>query len=400
MLYGLCMVTSIVLSMMLSFAPSARAESWVVLVQAKDKVSPTLVEAVQKSAKKSVMRLNKRNKWVNPPEVALDEMVMAAGCAQWDLQCAGTVAGMLGATRALVVELSTLGDGVQTTLSVVNKSGRKIRSAEATLLADRLEDDIPFFVQSMLAKKPATRLSLESEPKGATVYIDGKKKGLTPLMLENVIKAGKHTIKLKLKDQDVVEKKLMVAVGTQTTFKHTYPAKEPKVAQTDPKGTSGSTGSTGTTSTAPDETTGGETSSGTSGSTSTGSTGTGSTTETEERVIGVVPPPEDEGGMPMLMFAGIGVGAAGVVTMVSAGAIYAGLWTYRESICVPNSTDGEGKCTLQSSDPNQTDHFSRVELNNGTLETARYAIIAAEVIGAGLVIGGVALATTAIVLDE
>ncbi|MCP4501691.1 MAG: hypothetical protein GY822_17160 [Deltaproteobacteria bacterium] len=147
------MLSTLVFSVVLSFSPAARAESWVVLVQAKDKVAPKLVTAVQNAAKENIKKTNRRNKWINPPEASLDDVMMAIGCGDWGTQCAGAVANMMGATRALVVELAPFGDGVQARLAIVNNKGRALRSAQATMVQERLQDDLPFFIRSMMAKK-------------------------------------------------------------------------------------------------------------------------------------------------------------------------------------------------------------------------------------------------------
>ena len=56
---------------------------------------------------------------------------------------------------------------------------------------------------------PLGGLSISSIPEGATVYVDGVKKGITPIVLENV-KVGSHTVKLKLTDYEILKQNVYV----------------------------------------------------------------------------------------------------------------------------------------------------------------------------------------------
>ena len=63
--------------------------------------------------------------------------------------------------------------------------------------------------------KSLCNLSVNSTPDGATVFVDGKEKGVTPLRLENIEK-GLHTVKLTKNCFSVAEKKVDITASEKT----------------------------------------------------------------------------------------------------------------------------------------------------------------------------------------
>ena len=63
--------------------------------------------------------------------------------------------------------------------------------------------------------KSLCNLSVNSTPDGATVFVDGKEKGVTPLHLENIEK-GLHTVKLTKNCFSVAEKKVDITASEKT----------------------------------------------------------------------------------------------------------------------------------------------------------------------------------------
>jgi len=65
------------------------------------------------------------------------------------------------------------------------------------------------FVAAKEALIPKGSLSIDSDPSGASVYIDGKKKGETPLDISE-LKAAEYTVKLELDEYETLQKKVAV----------------------------------------------------------------------------------------------------------------------------------------------------------------------------------------------
>jgi hypothetical protein len=65
------------------------------------------------------------------------------------------------------------------------------------------------FVAAKEALIPKGSLSIDSDPAGASVYINGEKKGATPLDI-SALQAAEYTIKLELNEYETLEKKVLV----------------------------------------------------------------------------------------------------------------------------------------------------------------------------------------------
>lgn len=63
------------------------------------------------------------------------------------------------------------------------------------------------FVAAKEALIPKGSLSIDSEPSGASVYIDGERKGKTPLKISE-LRAAEHTIKLELDEYEILQKEI------------------------------------------------------------------------------------------------------------------------------------------------------------------------------------------------
>ena len=70
-------------------------------------------------------------------------------------------------------------------------------------------------VRCELAMKPA-RLTVESEPQGAEIFLNGEKRGVTPCVIEN-LSAGSYLVRAALPLHEAVEREIKLVAGSRET---------------------------------------------------------------------------------------------------------------------------------------------------------------------------------------
>ncbi|MCP4501690.1 MAG: PEGA domain-containing protein [Deltaproteobacteria bacterium] len=186
---------------------------------------------------------------------------------------------------------------------------------------------------------------MESVPPGATVYIDGKKRGVTPLTLENKEKPGEHSLRWELKGFEPLEKKVVAAIGARTLVKHSL-APLAKETSPDEDAITDDPSTTKDPESEPDT--------------------KDNPTESQETIGGITPGAtsveDDAGGLPILTFSGVGVAASGAAIMSPAGMVYATLYLLRQNLCDP-SLDG---CQAKVEESEHQSHLDRVNHSTKT----------------------------------
>jgi hypothetical protein len=199
---------------------AAKPVPWVVLVRndgaAPASWSESLQEAARAAGEGTAVRV------LPAPAISPEEASLTLGCGGFTSSCAGKIAGTLGAQVALVVELKAGdGDGPVLTTSVVSSSGSLVRPAETAELPDRGELGLKvarrYVVAAIRGSKP-TIVVVTTDTPGATVLIDGARRGRTPLTLVDEVPPGEHKLHVSLDGRAPITKAMDIKVGQTHRF--------------------------------------------------------------------------------------------------------------------------------------------------------------------------------------
>jgi hypothetical protein len=204
----------------------AADKKFVVLVRLEPTVPAAWEKEIQDVAQMAAMQKDGLE-WMAPPQVSLEESRTLLGCQSYDANCIAQIADTLGAARALYVEI-TAKEGKPTMLGLVavtvktpNKSQwRQVELPDvdvAGLAATKA------FVRGEVLEQPATVLVVTSDVVGASITIDGKPAGVTPLTIEDA-KIGSHDVQVEKAGYQPVMRRVEVQKGRLVHLQVPLPA--------------------------------------------------------------------------------------------------------------------------------------------------------------------------------
>ena len=226
------MVTVVALAVALAANPALAKKKttdkkFVVLVRLEQTVPATWEKEIQDVAQAAAAQKHGLE-WMAPPQVSLEESRTLLGCQSYDAACISQIADTLGAARALYVEV-TAHEGKPTMLGLVVVTVKTPGKAQwrqvelpdvdvAGLAATKA------FVRGEVMEQPATVLVVTSDVVGASITIDGKVAGVTPLALTEDVKTGIHEISVEKAGFQPVMRRIDVQKSRLTHMQVPLPA--------------------------------------------------------------------------------------------------------------------------------------------------------------------------------
>lgn len=350
--------------------PKTKAR-WVTLVHATGNVPTSWSVALRTAAETA----DASRTWMPPPSLALEELQLTLGCATWGPACAGQAASLLGADKALTIDLTERGGAVVLAIGAVSRTGAvvgEVARAELSVDAGGQKLAEAWVAGAVRGTRP-TMVTFTSDLPGTEVLIDGQPRGVTPLTLIDVLTPGAHVVLLRREGRAPLSKTINVAAGVLQR-EHLPLAAGPAM-------------------------------------TSTPTVGEGPPTPLP------MPAPSSDGGLPPMALVGFGLGGAGVVAgVVGVGLAAVSLAAYDEIILttsdgkpgtrvgICDNGDGTfgapGSCDVGMTGEQVRVSFTAIDsYRQSQLETANLGLVLA---GAGLLVGatGVALGFGALTGEE
>lgn len=137
--------------------------------------------------------------WKDPPQISIDELILALNCSNMDETCLKRAADNLK-TDAVVFVASRAGTaGPEVLLTLVHVRPARPTKTQAVPLKDPVTtvNEVRQAARALLGPVKPTRLAVGSSPAGAEVLLDGKPAGVTPLVLTD-IPEGPHALVLRM----------------------------------------------------------------------------------------------------------------------------------------------------------------------------------------------------------
>jgi hypothetical protein len=166
------------------------------------------------------------------PEGSIIDIMFDAECIEPDVDCLKTIGAANGAEQVLFYEVEAVGPNHQLRLRVIDvKKGKAIGDEKATSSSiDRLPSEVAAPAEKLFGKKPKVKptapaevkVSVTSEPTGATAYVNDAVVGATPVEFQRP--AGTYSIRLSktgyddaIREIEVKDKELKLSVSLQET---------------------------------------------------------------------------------------------------------------------------------------------------------------------------------------
>jgi len=142
--------------------------------------------------------------------LGLERQKELLGCE--DVTCVAEIGGALGVEWLLLGTVSRLGNEIIVSLKLADTKGMDIQRSESRTIDQETQYEAA--VQKALDKILGSgSLTVVSDPAGATVVLDGKGRGSSPLTL-GTIPAGRHQLRLELDDHESHEVAVLVRKGS------------------------------------------------------------------------------------------------------------------------------------------------------------------------------------------
>jgi hypothetical protein len=189
-----------------------KADTWVALVHTTGDVPAGWAGALRSAAES----VTDQRTWLPPPELSLDEIQLTLGCAAWGPACAGQATALIGATNALVIEVTRDQHGVVVQIDGVSGTGAVVGDGERVEVAasdDGLAIASAWVVGAVRGARP-TVLVVTSDLDGTEVVLDNAPVGVTPLTLVNRVSPGEHTVLLRRDSRAPLSRSIVVQPGT------------------------------------------------------------------------------------------------------------------------------------------------------------------------------------------
>jgi len=208
---------------------AAKPVPWVVLVRSDGAEPAAWSEALQSAAREAADGTSVRV--VPPPAISLDEVQLTLGCGSWSNTCAGRVAGTMNAGVALVVELAKAqSEDEQIAWTVVSAAGNVIRERQTATLPDRGDAGLQAaqrYVAAAIRGARPTVVIVTADLPGAEVFVDGSRRGATPLTLIDDVTPGPHEIRVTYEARAPATRKVEVKAGATNRYELVLGANPP-----------------------------------------------------------------------------------------------------------------------------------------------------------------------------
>lgn len=213
-----CVVVALVVALCASSTAEAakparkKPETWVALVHTTGEVPAGWAGALRSAAES----VTDQRTWLPPPELSLDEIQLTLGCATWGPACAGQATSLIGATNALVIEVSRDQHGVVVQIDGVSGTGAVVGDGERVEVAandDGLAIASAWVVGAVRGARP-TVLVVTADLEGTEVVLDNTPVGVTPLTLVNRVSPGAHSLLLRREARAPLSRSIVVQPGT------------------------------------------------------------------------------------------------------------------------------------------------------------------------------------------
>jgi hypothetical protein len=181
--------------------PALAVERHPVVVLIDDATLPADAAPALQAALKTEVDASARFQWQDPPPVSMNELLVALSCKRPDVSCLQKMEGVLGADAVIFVSLEAAGKKKpkELTVTLVQFKPTRLarRASEPFADAASASLDLGIIARDLLGPTLAGGLTVETQPPGARVAVDGRSAGITPLTLEGVT-PGQHQVELKL----------------------------------------------------------------------------------------------------------------------------------------------------------------------------------------------------------
>ncbi len=199
--------------------PTAPSQ-WVALVHLEGEVPSSWVSALTASVRTAGDRT-----WIDAPAISLDDAALTLGCASWGPGCAAQVAGMTGASNAVIVEARRAPGSavVSVAVAAVAADGSPVALAGAgpnTGAGEHIDVSVDdnglklaqVWIAGAIKGVRPTVLVVTSDLDGTEVVVDNVPVGKTPLTLVDVA-AGPHALLLRREGRAPISRAIDVKNG-------------------------------------------------------------------------------------------------------------------------------------------------------------------------------------------